>query len=206
MFGFGSSLESSSVVESAIGSEVGSEVRSEVRSEVGSAAGSEVGRGAYVVPHPDGWYGTLHGTAREKAHFIRTNRGYPDAVSDTPPKVNNADTKSTISNADTKSTIGNADTKSTISYADYPNHIRVRGLPFMLQGWNTTFYKTEKLSEGCPIYRLDGYKLYFLIDIVGVTIKMRNGKWCFTNDWHWTVDENKNLLGKWNAYNMSIGY
>lgn len=43
----------------------------------------------------------------------------------------------------------------------------------MLQGWNT-IYKTEKLSEGFPVYHLKPYKLYYIIPIIGKTMKVRN--------------------------------
>ena len=59
----------------------------------------------------------------------------------------------------------------------YPNKIKISGLPSTLQGWNTTFYKTQEVSEGCPVYKLDPYILYFFVPIIGVTIYRLNGQW-----------------------------
>lgn len=56
------------------------------------------------------------------------------------------------------------------------------GLPVMLQGLNTKYYKTNNLSDGVPTYRIDSYTLYFLIPIYGATIKRVNGKWVLARD------------------------
>jgi len=59
----------------------------------------------------------------------------------------------------------------------FPNHIRVTGLSFFLQGWNNVYYKTGETSDGCPVYRLDSYKLYWGIPIIGVKIFRDEGVW-----------------------------
>jgi hypothetical protein len=81
----------------------------------------------------------------------------------------------------------------------YPDKIKISKLPFMLQGWNTTFYKTKKISEGFPIYHLKPYKLYYVIPIIGATIKVKNGQWCFYRDCDWDfMFSNDTLFGHWN--------
>lgn len=62
---------------------------------------------------------------------------------------------------------------------DFSPQIKVSGLPFMLQGWNTTFNRTDKLSENAPVYKLDRYNLYWMISIIGAIIYKLNGKWVF---------------------------
>jgi len=59
----------------------------------------------------------------------------------------------------------------------WPQQIRMSGLPFMLQGWNNVYYKTSDISDGCPVYRLDSYNLYWLISIIGVRIMRIDGVW-----------------------------
>lgn len=64
----------------------------------------------------------------------------------------------------------------------FPTQIRVSGLPFMLQGWNNTYRSTSMTTDECPIYRLDSYRLYGLIPIIGVTIFRKNGVWMLQRD------------------------
>lgn len=64
----------------------------------------------------------------------------------------------------------------------FPQNIRLKGLPFMLQGWNSTYYKTSEESDGCPVYRLDSYSLYRFISIIGVKIFRKNGVWVLQRD------------------------
>lgn len=59
----------------------------------------------------------------------------------------------------------------------WPQQIKMSGLPFMLQGWNNVYYKTGELSDGCPVYRLDSYNLYYFISIIGVRIMRLDGVW-----------------------------
>lgn len=74
----------------------------------------------------------------------------------------------------------------------FPNRIRVKGLPFMLQGWNSTYYKTTDTSDGCPVYRLDEYALYWTIQIAAVIIYRENGVWRLRRvDCEWTGDIKK---------------
>lgn len=59
----------------------------------------------------------------------------------------------------------------------FPEKIKMSGLPFMLQGWNNVFHKTNETSEECPIYELKMYVLYGTIDIIGMYIYKQNGIW-----------------------------
>ena len=59
----------------------------------------------------------------------------------------------------------------------FPSKIQVSGLPFVLQGWNSTYYKTGEVSDSCPVYRLDSYTLYYMISIIGARIMRINGIW-----------------------------
>lgn len=52
----------------------------------------------------------------------------------------------------------------------------------MLQGWNNVYTMTEEVSEGCPVYHLDEYTLYFTIPIIGATLKRVNGIWRLQRD------------------------
>jgi len=85
---------------------------------------------------------------------------------------------------------------------NYPDHIRVTGLPFMLQGWNCVFYKQEpKKDQDYPVYCLDSYTLYWLIDIIGVEIANPTGnEWLFyrvCDGINHPLARRKLLLGKW---------
>ena len=59
----------------------------------------------------------------------------------------------------------------------WPNFIKVQGLPFVLQGWNTTFYKTTEVSEDAPVYRLNSYVLYWVFIVDAARIEKINGMW-----------------------------
>lgn len=91
---------------------------------------------------------------------------------------------------------------------EYPTHIKVSGLPFMLQGWNCVFYKSEDVCNGKPVYRLDPYTLYWFIDIIGVSIKYSGGKWQFIRYCDdWPMATNPSLLGTWSKFhNMKVDY
>ena len=43
---------------------------------------------------------------------------------------------------------------------NFPEQIKMSGLPFMWQGWNTKFELTDEICENCPVYRLYPYTLY----------------------------------------------
>lgn len=95
--------------------------------------------------------------------------------------------------------------ESSMSIDEYPDKIKVTGLPFMLQGWNTTFDK-KKNDDGEVVYCLNSYILYFFIPIIGVTISKHDDEWRFTRN----CDEgpfirNNKLFGKWHdGYGMTI--
>jgi hypothetical protein len=61
----------------------------------------------------------------------------------------------------------------------FPRKICVKGLPFMWQGWNTTYYRSDEVEDGCPVYLLDDYTLYFFIRIAGCRLYRQNGIWTF---------------------------
>jgi hypothetical protein len=64
----------------------------------------------------------------------------------------------------------------------FPNKIKVSGLPFFLQGWNNIYMKTNQMSEGCPVYELQGYNLYWVMPIIGVIIYRKDGIWQMQRD------------------------
>jgi hypothetical protein len=64
----------------------------------------------------------------------------------------------------------------------FPKNIKVKGLPFMLQGWNNIYKKTDEISDNCPIYRLEEYNLYWIIPIIGVRIFREDGVWKMQRD------------------------
>jgi hypothetical protein len=48
----------------------------------------------------------------------------------------------------------------------------------MLQGWNSDrYFRTETIRDGCPVYSLESYTLYWTIGIAGVFIFRQNGVW-----------------------------
>jgi len=59
----------------------------------------------------------------------------------------------------------------------FPQTIKVSGFPFMLQGWNSKYHKTSEMSDGCPVYQLNSYILYYFIDIIGVKLFRVDGIW-----------------------------
>uniref|UniRef100_A0A6C0ADT5 Uncharacterized protein n=1 Tax=viral metagenome TaxID=1070528 RepID=A0A6C0ADT5_9ZZZZ len=64
-----------------------------------------------------------------------------------------------------------------------PECIYVSGFPFFFQGWNGKYKRTNIIKNNFPTYRLEPYKLYFLIDIIGVEIyKGEDKKWFFQRD------------------------
>ena len=65
---------------------------------------------------------------------------------------------------------------------EFPYQIRMTGLPFMMQGWNNVYTKTDEESDGCPVYHLRPYMLYWFIDIIGVTLYRHNGVWVLKRD------------------------
>ena len=65
---------------------------------------------------------------------------------------------------------------------EYSEQIRLKGLPFMLQGWNTVYYKTNDERDGCPVYRLNPYVLYLFFSIIGIRIFRQNGQWVMQRD------------------------
>ena len=83
---------------------------------------------------------------------------------------------------------------------DFPNKIKMSGLPFVLQGWNTTFSKTKDLSDGAPIYRLEPYSLYFTIPIIGGSVKKVNGKWIFVRDYDFGVNSGLEKVSPGNCF------
>lgn len=64
----------------------------------------------------------------------------------------------------------------------YPDEIRVSGLPFYLRGWNRTFKRTEEMSEGTPVYRLEPYTIFLVIRVLGVSIRKFSGRWYLMRD------------------------
>lgn len=86
----------------------------------------------------------------------------------------------------------------------FPENINVSGFPFMLQGWNNSYYKTSEKSEGFPVYRLDPYILYWTIPIIGVNIKMIDGEWRIIREDGMIIAKNKLLMGRWKSSGYDI--
>lgn len=60
----------------------------------------------------------------------------------------------------------------------WPQRVAISGLPFYLMGWRNTQFDLVDINDiGEPTYRLESYKLFGLITIVGVTIHKREGEW-----------------------------
>jgi len=64
----------------------------------------------------------------------------------------------------------------------YPYSIRLRYLPFWLQGWNSLLTITSEVSDGAPVYEMRPYVYLFYFRIIGIKIKRVNGKWGLTRD------------------------
>ena len=64
----------------------------------------------------------------------------------------------------------------------FPEKIKMKGLPFMMQGWNNVYERTGEVSDGCPVYSLAPYNLYFVIAIIGVKIMRVGGIWVLKRD------------------------
>jgi len=65
-----------------------------------------------------------------------------------------------------------------VNYKDFPKRVRVKGLPFMLQGWNNTYTRTKNIVNGSPTYKLESYVLYMIIPIIGVELRRNeDGTW-----------------------------
>jgi hypothetical protein len=71
---------------------------------------------------------------------------------------------------------------------EYPDEIRFRGLPFLLQGWNTIFKKSPQTVEGAPVYRLEDYVLYGAIHIAPAIIYKRSGIWRMERNDPWIIN------------------
>ena|SRR5438874_2305723 len=64
----------------------------------------------------------------------------------------------------------------------YPDKIRMSGLPFGLQGWNTELVRTDEESDDCPVYYLSPYLLYWLYPVTGGKMMRIKGRWVFRTD------------------------
>jgi hypothetical protein len=64
----------------------------------------------------------------------------------------------------------------------WPSSIRVKGMPFWLQGWNGTYNVCGETSGDVPVYRLLPYKYLFIFSIIGVSIRRKDGTWVFIRD------------------------
>ncbi len=59
----------------------------------------------------------------------------------------------------------------------FPEYIQVSGFTFFMHGWNRKYYKSSRESDGCPVYLLDPYMLYWVIPIIGMMVYRENGIW-----------------------------
>lgn len=62
----------------------------------------------------------------------------------------------------------------------WPIHATMKGLPFMLQGWNNTYVLSAGNSH--PVYQMERYNLYGFIPIIGVSITKIGGTWHVVRD------------------------
>jgi hypothetical protein len=67
------------------------------------------------------------------------------------------------------------DSPPTFSLPWIPTCVRVSGLPFSWQGWNTIYH--GKMRAGEVVYEMDPYTLYFFIPIASVSIRKLGKKW-----------------------------
>ncbi len=58
---------------------------------------------------------------------------------------------------------------------DYPSHLRIRGLPFLWQGWNTLLEDTGEYYENKPIYVLQAYRLYGFFEVPEIFLIHKKG-------------------------------
>ncbi|CAH6420445.1 Hypothetical protein HVR_LOCUS1194 [uncultured virus] len=87
----------------------------------------------------------------------------------------------------------------------FPEKIRMSGLPFMLQGWNNVYHKTDEISDGCPVYNLDSYTLYWFFPIIGVKLFRLNETWRLQRDCDfypteirkYSNEDQKTPMGNW---------
>lgn len=84
------------------------------------------------------------------------------------------------------------------NFENLPEYVLVQGLPFMLQGWNNVFYRSQERADGVPIYKLQSYWLYGWIDIASARLLRIGGVWVLRkNGYHWNVDAMENLDKDW---------
>jgi hypothetical protein len=60
---------------------------------------------------------------------------------------------------------------------NYPEYICITGLPFMLQGWNSSLHRSYEVIEDCPVYKMPSYYLHGIIPIIGISIQKHEGAW-----------------------------
>lgn len=68
---------------------------------------------------------------------------------------------------------------STVSTVNWPGAIRVRGLPFILQGWNNIYTREDVEGQDYPIYVLKSYTLYGCINIFSAYISWNSSEGCW---------------------------
>lgn len=68
---------------------------------------------------------------------------------------------------------------STKRAVNWPGAIRVRGLPFMLQGWNNIYTREDVEGRDYPTYVLKSYTLYGCIDIFSAYIGWNSSEGCW---------------------------
>jgi hypothetical protein len=66
---------------------------------------------------------------------------------------------------------------TTTAAGNFPDYIKISGLPFMLQGWNTHLYRTSETRDDAPVYALRSYVLYWLIPIAEIRVYRSAGIW-----------------------------
>jgi hypothetical protein len=91
----------------------------------------------------------------------------------------------------------------------YPRKLKMKGLPFSLCGWNTTFEKTEEQFCDSPVYKSKSYMMYGIIPITAAKIIKMPGSWMLyryddhllANPYTFKIEDTELPTGKW-----SLGY
>jgi len=59
---------------------------------------------------------------------------------------------------------------------EWPERVRISGMPFLLQGWNTVLQRGAFSDQGYPVYSVESYELYGLFSIAGMKLEFTDNK------------------------------
>ena len=81
---------------------------------------------------------------------------------------------------------------------EFPARIKVSGFPLALCGWNSTYEKTDRTSDGAPVYELHTYRMLWTSQILAVHVYRKAGVWYMDRKIDgMTISTSKHLLGVW---------